>query len=533
MLGRSNSNASRMDQIGLVCLGLLLLSPLVFKVRLAGNVVVHPFIPLLFAAWCWTLRDIFEMVRQRRGRLAVWEILTPPALLMGFVMLGLGFSLAINSLRSGSWQPSGWLLIMKGLLYLAPLPFAALLIIKTGLRVMRLINLMIPPVALLTLVYSFYRFLLNPAATYLHSRSDAEPRYFVMGTFGEVLTNHGLVLRTDTVGQGAYGMYLVLVVTFSLALAFLRGLDAGLPRWYTRGQAFLVCPAAVSGILYTGSRSSLVLLSGIGLIFVLLLLWRGTGVLMGPHTGKFILFLFVTVGASSWLIHQYAPVSSQTLHRLEDTVEGRFELQRSALGTFSPLDINEERTSAVRNVESRVWLWGKTVRYMMEHPAALLIGIGNDRKRFLEEVIGFSYAGDQVHFQTAHNLFLDVLVKGGILTLTSLVMACVWFFRLAVKGVKTGTFDGPLAPLTGIGMVLCAFWPPFVFVNLLGEEMFTDNLQLHWTMLFGVLIGLLSGVDRGKIDKTGLVFSPESGNDDVKPGRRMRSHVRTNAGKIR
>jgi hypothetical protein len=112
------------------------------------------------------------------------------------------------------------------------------------------------------------------------------------------------------------------------------------------------------------------------------------------------------------------------------------------------------------------------------------------------------------------------------------VMACIWFFRLAVKGVKTETFDGPLAPLVGIGMVLCAFWPPFVFVNLLGEEMFTDNLQLHWTILFGVLIGLLSGVDRGKMDNAGLVFSTDIGNEDVKPGRRMRSHVRTNAGKI-
>ncbi len=41
-------------------------------------------------------------------------------------------------------------------------------------------------------------------------------------------------------------------------------------------------------------------------------------------------------------------------------------------------------------------------------------------------------------------------------------------------------------------MVLLAFWPPFLFVNLLGEEMFTDNLQLHWTILWGAFIGLFS-----------------------------------------
>ena len=36
------------------------------------------------------------------------------------------------------------------------------------------------------------------------------------------------------------------------------------------------------------------------------------------------------------------------------------------------------------------------------------------------------------------------------------------------------------------------FWPSFIIINLIGEEMFTDNLQLHWTMLFGLLLGLLS-----------------------------------------
>jgi O-antigen ligase len=139
-----------------------------------------------------------------------------------------------------------------------------------------------------------------------------------------------------------------------------------------------------------------------------------------------------------------------------------------------------------------VWLWGKTVRYVIEHPMVLLTGIGNDRKRFLEQVIGFSYDGDHVHFQTAHNLFLDVLVKGGLGTLALLVASCVWFLRLAVKAVKTNVVAEQSQALIGIGVVLLAFWPPFMLVNLVGEEMFTDNLQLHWTMLFGLLLGLMT-----------------------------------------
>jgi hypothetical protein len=489
MLDRNHSGASGMDRLGLVCLGLLLLSPLVFKIRLAGDVVVHPFTPLLLAAWCWTLWAALDATRQRQMTMK-WNIVTPPVLLMGLVTVGLGCSLAFNNLRSGSWQPGGWLLLAKGLLYLAPLPFTAFLVVRSGLRVMRLLNGMIPPVAFLTLLYSFYRFAHDPAASYMNARSESEARYFAMGTFGEVFSGEGLVLRTDTVGQGAYGMYLVLVMAFSIALGLWKGMDAGLPRWYTRGQAVLLCPAALLGVLYTGSRTTLVLMGGVLLILLLLLLSRVTGALTQTHLIRFvILCIIAAVGLVS--IRQYVPVSFPALHRLEETVTSQLKIQESALGTFSPLT-NEPRKAAVRNVESRVWLWGKTVRYLKEHPLILLTGIGNDRKRFLEEVVGLSYDADQVHFQTAHNLFLDVLVKGGVGTLALLLAGCVWFLRLAVRAVKTNVVAGQSQALIGIGFVLLAFWPPFMLVNLVGEEMFTDNLQLHWTMLFGLLVGLLS-----------------------------------------
>ncbi|HET6674933.1 MAG TPA: O-antigen ligase family protein [Nitrospiraceae bacterium] len=492
MFDRFNSGRSAMDRLGLICLGLLLLSPLLFKVRLIADVVVHPFTPLLFVAWGWTTWAALNAVWRGHQPVSVkWNILTPPVLLMGLVIIGLGCSLAINNLRSGSWQPAGWLLLMKWFLYLAPLPFTALLVIRNGSRVMKLLNIMIPTTALVTVVYSFVRFMQDPGTGFVHSRSESEPRYFVMGMFGEVLSNDGLVLRTDTVSQGAYGMYLALVVLFSIALALIRGLDAGLPWWYTRGQVFVVWPAAIPGILYTGSRTTLILLSGVVLTFMLVLLWRGAGVLKESHIAGFIIPLLLAVSASSWGISAYAPVSYTTLQRFHDTAEGRFELRRSALGTFSPLSTKEARTSSVRNVESRVWLWGKTVRYLMEHPLVLLTGLGNDRKRFLEEVIGFSYEGDHVHFQTAHNLFLDVLIKGGMVNLIILTISCICFIMLPLKAVKVEP-SVQTKGLPGIGMMLLSFWPPFLLINLMGEEMFTDNLQLHWTILFGLLLGLLS-----------------------------------------
>jgi hypothetical protein len=481
-----------MDRLGLGCLGLLLLSPLAFKVRLAGDIVVHPLIPFLFVAWIWTIWAALDSSRQRQGPAPVkWNILTPPVLLMGLVIFGLGCSLAFNSLWLGSWRPAGWLLLMKWFLYLAPLPFTALLVIRNGSRVMRLLNVMIPTVALLTLVYSFFRFMQDPSAGFSHARSESEPRYFIMGTFGEVFSSEGLILRTDTVGQGAYGMYLVLVLIFSMILGLWKGMDSGLPRWYRRGQALLVCPAAMLGILYTGSRTTLVLMLGALVIMVILLMSRVTPALTQAHIIRFVV-LSIIVSVASLSVLRYVPVSFPALERLEATIKSRFEIKQSALGGFSPLT-DEPRKAVVRNVESRVWVWGRTVRYVVEHPMVLLIGIGNDRRRFLEEVIGLPYEGDHVHFQTAHNLFLDVLVKGGVGTLALLVAACFWLARLAGGAVKTVKVDAQSRALLGIGLVLLSFWPPFMLVNLIGEEMFTDNLQLHWTMLFGMLLGLMTG----------------------------------------
>ena len=340
---------------------------------------------------------------------------------------------------------------IEGILYLAPLAFTALLVIRSGLQVLRLLNCMIPPVALLTLVYSFYCFAQNPAASYVNSRSESEPRYFVMGTFGEVLTNDGLVLRTDTVGQGAYGMYLVLVVVFSLALASFRGLDAGLPRWYSRGQAFLVCPAAVIGILYTGSRTSVVLLTGVLLLLALLLLKRGAGALTRTHVARLVLLLII-LSAGCWTVRHYLPVSvpSGSPRRIvERPIRVATKRTRHILTTHERITQGGRAQCGIR-----LWVWGKTIRYLAQHPIVLLTGIGNDRKRFVEEVIGLSYEGDLVHFHTAHNLFLDMLVKGGIVTLTSLLIACVWLFRLAVRTVKTGVFDAQSGALVGIGFVL-------------------------------------------------------------------------------
>nr|MBA3753909.1 glycosyltransferase family 4 protein [Nitrospira sp.] len=49
--------------------------------------------------------------------------------------------------------------------------------------------------------------------------------------------------------------------------------------------------------------------------------------------------------------------------------------------------------------------------------------------------------------------------------------------------------EGAIARI-GVGWALLAFWPALILVSFTCEELLTDNLMLHWTALFGLLLGL-------------------------------------------
>ena len=183
-------------------------------------------------------------------------------------------------------------------------------------------------------------------------------------------------------------------------------------------------------------------------------------------------------------VRHYAPSSS--LERVVETVQSRADFGPTA----APYGDVEDRSKAnIRNINMRLWLWGQTIRYLRDHPTALIIGIGHDRRRFVEEVLGLPYEGNLIHFHTAHNLFLDILTKSGIGALAPLLIFCVWVIRTAYLSIKTPG-EQSLSVL-GASCLLLVFWPPFILANLFGEEMFTDNLLLHWTTFLGVLCGLL------------------------------------------
>jgi hypothetical protein len=178
-------------------------------------------------------------------------------------------TLAGHSWARSTWQAAAWLLLLKHVLYLAPLPFAALLAWKTGPAALKVVSYGIPIVALITLVYTVGRFVQARNGTYFNALYDTGPVFLAMGMFGEILTPHGLLVRTDTVSQGAYGLYLAVVICFSLMLWTFKGWGC-MPRWYPVAQALLVCPVSMIAIVFAGSRTSLLVMLG---VFVMILGW--------------------------------------------------------------------------------------------------------------------------------------------------------------------------------------------------------------------------------------------------------------------
>ena len=250
--------------MGLFLLGTLLCSPALFKIQIAPGVVAHPLTPVLALAWCWVLAEIIVAMRKtRRGfYMAEWQSWNIPMILIALLLGGLGLSLAINSIRLSSFQSMGWLLIAKWLLYLAPLPLAALLSIRNGHQVVKLVSWLVPLVGFATLLYSFYRLRHGIGLELPNYYVGSSPTYQALGMLGEMWTADGLQVRTDTVSQGAYGVYLVLVCLFSLTMALFRGWDGIVPVRYAIGQAIIIVPFALVGVLFTGSRTSLLTVVG-------------------------------------------------------------------------------------------------------------------------------------------------------------------------------------------------------------------------------------------------------------------------------
>ena len=136
------------------------------------------------------------------------------------------------------------------------------------------------------------------------------------------------------------------------------------------------------------------------------------------------------------LLQWFSSAALPTIDRLKETLANPLEIERTAIGEVSPdLPDNGRTRQAIKNLQTRVWIWGRTVRFLLHHPGTMVLGIGYDRRRFVEAVIGLPYAGPHLNYQTAHNVYLDILVKGGIVPLIPLVAACAWLFWTAVKSV--------------------------------------------------------------------------------------------------
>ncbi len=477
------------DRIGLMLIGGLLLSPIVFKIQLAPGLVIHPVVLLLLLSWCWISVVMVAPLRKSLcGQyVAEWQSWNIPLFLIALLVGGLAFSLTINNLRVGSFQSNGWLLMAKWSLYLAPLPLAALLAIRNGLTVVRVVSWLVPFAACVTLLYSFYRLRHGIGLELPNYYVGSSPEYQALGMLGEVWTKDGLDIRTDTVSQGAYGMYLALVLIFSLVMGLFRGWEGIVPVRYAVGQCIVIVPLAIIGILFTGSRASFLLAAGC------LAILTGTVLANPRHMVKprvqrwFVFGLAVIVCmlvAGNAFLKPFLP----TLDRLSETVHTAHKM--TGQYAVSPDNQQVETRAVLRNVQTRFWLWGKVAQYLQTHPMAILIGVGYDRRVFVEQVLELPYTDINVQFQTAHSLLLDILVKGGLVPFVALVLLYAWLLWEAVLGMIIPGVAGQDPARIGMAWGLLCFWPPFLGANFVGEEMFTDNLLLHWSLLAGLLLGL-------------------------------------------
>jgi glycosyltransferase involved in cell wall biosynthesis len=477
------------NTFGLFILGTLLFSPALFKVQVSPGIVVHPLIPVLALAWCWVLAELFEAMRKtRRGfYMAEWQSWNVPMILIALLLGGLALSLAINSIRLRSFQSLGWLFILKWLLYLAPLPLAALLAIRTGQQVVKLVSWLVPLVGLATVLYSFYRLRNGIGLQLPNYYVGSSPTYQALGMLGEIWTPDGLQVRTDTVSQGAYGVYLVLVCLFSLTMGLFRGWDGIVPVRYAIGQAVIIVPFALMGILFTGSRTSLLMLAGcLGILFSLAIV-NPRRVLDQASRLSFLsgfLILILAILAANIFWRPLIP----TLDRLTETIYTAHTITSDY--AVSPASEDVKTRAVLRNVQTRFWLWKQVIGYLYQHPMVLLIGVGYDRKIFLENVVGLPFTPINAQYQTAHSLLLDILIKGGLFPAILLVLLCGWLFWAAVMGIIVPRVLRQDSARIGLAWMLLSFWPPFFLINLSGEEMFTDNILLHWCTLAGLLLGL-------------------------------------------
>ncbi len=477
------------DRIGLILIGGLLLSPLVFKIQFAPGLVIHPVVLLLLLSWCWIAIVMVAPLRKSvRGRyVAEWQAWNIPMILIGVLVGGLAASLTINNLRAGSFQSGGWLLLAKWTLYLAPLPLAALLAIRTGLTVVRVASWLMPLTACVTLLYSLYRLRHGIGLDLPQHYVGSAPEFQALGMLGEVWTSEGLRVRTDTVSQGAYGMYLVLILMFSLLLGLFRGWEGIVPVRFAIGQCLILAPLAIMGILFTGSRASLLLMAGCLTILLGMVIANPRRAVPSRARRWFLLGLGVIV-CMLLVSHALWKPFIPTLDRMSETVQTAHKM--TGQYAVSPVDRQVETRVVLRNVQTRLWLWGQVLHYLQTHPLAILIGVGYDRQVFVERVLGLPYTNATFQFQTAHSLLLDILVKGGLVPFIALILLYAWLLWEAVLGMMIPRVAKQDPARIGLAWALLCFWPPFFGANFSGEEMFTDNLLLHWSLLAGLLLGL-------------------------------------------
>ena len=330
---------------------------------------------------------------------------------------------------------------MKWILYLAPLPLTALLALRRPVPVIKLVSYLVPLVALGTLCYSAFRLWQAIGGDIPTSIRMVRPSSLRWGMFAEVWSVDGLSIRADTMSHTAYGMYLGFVLMFSICLALFSGWNGMVSRWYAAGQGVLFGPLAAGGILLSGSRTSVLLLAASFLTLLALLLLNPGNLL--PARRRAMCAGMLVLVPLALLFTPLLSTALPTLDRLQETLTDRLEITQNITGAVTPVLPGDALTrQSVRNVQTRLWIWGQTVRHVLHNPGTVLWGIGYDRRRFVETVVGLPYEGPNVNLQTAHNLFLIFSSRAGSATSPARARLCLVVLERSEERTHSGARSG-------------------------------------------------------------------------------------------
>ena len=452
-----------------------LFTPLLVKLRVAGDVYVEPLLPFLALG----VLLILGSLKRKRGflrRAGAFLFPNNLSILYSFLILLLLISYFYGWALTGIPSSGDLLRVFKHLLYFLPFPLAIYAGRFLGTKDTRTVLMIFVAVGVAAAVASFIRvfdFLFSGGGidfwTYrIYNRS--------VGFLGQYFdpTDFSFGLTGKSAGA-TFGLYSSVVL--GVCFAFVSQI-----RKFKSWKFVLVLVSSsflLGAILYTLSRGAV--MAGLLVAFAWVF-W-----FLGRRRFRLVILPVSFLLVSSFV---FTSLNSQVLSKLTSTLR-LIETPATLVDGGQPTDTEIVVDSSTRG---RIEMWGKILRTFETYPPLAVFGVGyhTPNLNFFADV------------NITHSLFLDVWVRGGLLALA--VLVAVW---LSIFGFLLRFISSRETLVRALGFTLSGFVAGWFIDNLIsGEQFFSDAPMIAF---WGVL-GLVEALRQQAIGKK----SSDSAQDKTK-----------------